>query len=316
MTASLEMQIFVGLAVVLGTVFVALLCDYIKGHNEQLRENNVAYRVRQQEWERFGLVQSIARLQSLASSAAAAPPQAVPETDARVWATKEELEELAGRAARIRARAEVPDEAPAKTSTTAPTTAPSVDPTPRFKLIRMDAPTAESEVAEIPDAPVDAMPEPPVALEIPSGKHDAAALDRLMASKQPFSGVAILFGATDFAIAKNNVPPEEIRAAFLELQQEIDALVRNDDFHCRYSENEFFILAPGLAGPSAQRRIFQASEKLWDFQLRSLGRLPMMFSWGGYEAESETVADAIAAVRERFEQTRNTRNTTILAVNG
>ncbi len=46
-----EVQVFVSLLVVLGAAFVALLCDLLKGNNEQLRESNVALRTRQSERE-------------------------------------------------------------------------------------------------------------------------------------------------------------------------------------------------------------------------------------------------------------------------
>ena len=178
---SLEVQIFVSLVVVLGTAFIALVCDFLKGNNEQLRERNVELRTRQDERDRLGLGQPLHWLQGLASlitnkhttaapsprpenapeapftaSAAATPtvPQAaamaqagfaaptaslsvdlpaptpqVPEPVSTLaeapmrlraydelrqpgggasatWASKEELEQLAGRAARIRARHE------------------------------------------------------------------------------------------------------------------------------------------------------------------------------------------------------------------
>ena len=48
---SLDIQIFVSLVVVLGAAFVALVCDYLKGNNEQLREKNVELRVRSEERE-------------------------------------------------------------------------------------------------------------------------------------------------------------------------------------------------------------------------------------------------------------------------
>ena len=51
-----ELQIFVSLIVVLGAAFVALVCDYLKGSNEQLREHNIELRVRKNEQERRGIL--------------------------------------------------------------------------------------------------------------------------------------------------------------------------------------------------------------------------------------------------------------------
>lgn len=53
---ALELQIFVSLVVVLGAAFVALVCDYLKGNNEQLRERNIELRVRSEERERFAIL--------------------------------------------------------------------------------------------------------------------------------------------------------------------------------------------------------------------------------------------------------------------
>ena len=53
---ALELQIFVSLVVVLGAAFVALVCDYLKGNNEQLRERNIELRVRTEERERFAIL--------------------------------------------------------------------------------------------------------------------------------------------------------------------------------------------------------------------------------------------------------------------
>ena len=57
---SLELQIFVSLTVVLGGALIALICDYLKGNNEQLREHNIELRVRQQEHERRMLLDQAA----------------------------------------------------------------------------------------------------------------------------------------------------------------------------------------------------------------------------------------------------------------
>ena len=57
---SLELQIFVALVLVLGSALVALVCDFLKGNNEQLRERNIELRVRQDERERLGLLEPLA----------------------------------------------------------------------------------------------------------------------------------------------------------------------------------------------------------------------------------------------------------------
>src|SRR5271154_6553283 len=44
-----QLQIFVSLVVILGAAFVALICDFLKGNNEQLRELTIELRVRREE---------------------------------------------------------------------------------------------------------------------------------------------------------------------------------------------------------------------------------------------------------------------------
>src|SRR5580658_8019211 len=43
------LQIFVSLVVILSAAFVALICDFLKGSNEQLRELTIELRVRREE---------------------------------------------------------------------------------------------------------------------------------------------------------------------------------------------------------------------------------------------------------------------------
>ncbi|HEV8145394.1 MAG TPA: hypothetical protein VGP79_03395 [Bryobacteraceae bacterium] len=51
-----QLQIFVSLVVILGAAFVALICDFLKGNNEQLRELTVELKVRREEEQRRGQV--------------------------------------------------------------------------------------------------------------------------------------------------------------------------------------------------------------------------------------------------------------------
>lgn len=48
---SFEIQVFVSLVIVLGAAFVALICDYLKGNNERLRERNEELQARVAERE-------------------------------------------------------------------------------------------------------------------------------------------------------------------------------------------------------------------------------------------------------------------------
>jgi GGDEF domain-containing protein len=457
---SLEIQIFVSLIVVLGTAFVALVCDFLKGNNEQLRERNIELRVRQDERERLGLHQPLSWLQNLAAFArnpqfadavagatspmpqAAEPVQRVevaeppsrpqfsgsrrrkvedPEARLNQWANKEELEQLAERAARLRARHEesreemetpaappqpqpeaTPEpvvlpvvlleesipavEAPAETvseiiSEPAPEPAavasqperaaeaavepvsepvqgpvPEVAPEPvaevipvadAVKVLPIDMATAEGfeprqeldlqqelnritaaeapaviaeplpvaepvrpePVADFSPAPAETTLRPPVSL--PAGLQGPAVLSSMMESTAPFDGVAVAIGINDYESLKDKFATAN-EAAFQEsLERMIQSLLRTPDFATRMQEDEFILLFPGESGASAQRRLFQVSEKLWDFQLRSLGNLSVIFSWGGLEVHGETLAEAVASSRERMYQTKRNRKSPV-----
>src|SRR5436190_12742146 len=70
-----QLQIFVSLVVILGAAFVALICDFLKGNNEQLRELTVELKVRREEEQRRGQVMA-PRAARVAVAAENAAPQA------------------------------------------------------------------------------------------------------------------------------------------------------------------------------------------------------------------------------------------------
>jgi hypothetical protein len=118
---ALELQIFVSLVVVLGSAFVALICDYLKGNNEQLRERNIELRVRTEERERFAILNPSAWLSQFRSTPAAvanavqtpAAPVAA-ESVMQSHATAEGLAQVAEREATLMGRADASGEAVAE----------------------------------------------------------------------------------------------------------------------------------------------------------------------------------------------------------
>jgi hypothetical protein len=93
-----QMQIFASLVVILGAAFVALICDLLKGNNEQLRELAIELRVRrEEEHKRFQMLAP----QVLAEATAGAPASALNEPSKPALAEKtavaEKTAEAAGR---------------------------------------------------------------------------------------------------------------------------------------------------------------------------------------------------------------------------
>jgi hypothetical protein len=76
-----QLQIFLSLFVVLGAAFVALVCDLLKGNNEQLRELNIELKVRrEEEQKRFDILlgeKTTGQAQEAPAAIAVAPPAAV-----------------------------------------------------------------------------------------------------------------------------------------------------------------------------------------------------------------------------------------------
>ena len=434
--AALELQIFVSLVVVLGTAFVALVCDFLKGNNERLRERNIEYRVRDEE--RGGGISPAELLRSLVEIGrnpelaarvfpGEAPPAAPPVTEvaepARVstWATKEELERLAERTARIRARHEARHEAqhgakPAETpdapvvetaaetppveetlksepgAEAAPVLAPVLVPSPapepeieraiseadiagpepaKVKVLAFDPgvvdryepvseaslmaeapaeeppaePAAEAvaeasvtetaaktpagpviseevtavvseEAAAVVDGEVAVKAEEPAAeaaqpeaveADVPPGLHPVAAMNALLDRNGMFTGTAVSIGINDFASLRSKLGDEEGADSLAAVEQMVRELLEDRAFGCRFQEDEYILLFPGETEAAAQRRLFQVSEKLWDFQLRSLGQASVMFSWGGLEVQREPMKEAVAGARERMFQTKRNR---------
>ncbi len=142
-------------------------------------------------------------------------------------------------------------------------------------------------------------------LEIPAGLHEPGVLAQLLGNQTPFSGVVVAIGLNDYETLGDKLASGADSMAAL--NKMVLSMLRPQDFACRFQDDEYILIYPGERGSSAQRRLFQVSEKLWDFQLRSLGNLSVMFSWGGLEVTSETLAEAVSSARERMYQTKRNR---------
>jgi hypothetical protein len=84
-------------------------------------------------------------------------------------------------------------------------------------------------------------------------------------------------------------------------------LIHADEFACQSSAEEFLLICPGEHGAAAQRRLSRIAQQLWDYQLRSLGTLPFLLSWGGVEVRNESIDEAIASAHDRMHETKRGR---------
>ena len=130
---------------------------------------------------------------------------------------------------------------------------------------------------------------------LPAGFQDGFVLSSLVQSRQPISGLVVSIG-----VKASGAVPQSVHEL-------VQSLIGPNDFAAQSSEDEFLLIYPEERGASAQRRLSQIAQQLWDFQLRSLGSFQILFSWGGVEVRSESIEEAIASASERMQETKRGR---------
>jgi hypothetical protein len=366
-----QLQIFVSLIVILGAAFVALICDFLKGNNEQLRELTIELQARQEEQRRAKVpaarptepVKStpVAR-QAVTANAVATEAEKPAETRVKrslatpgerkrspareALAAMERGAQLAGVGKSAAVKLSNPPEhrqaSPAAPVASIglkpspgegagqPESAPSVQPevvmvTPEVTLVTAsglasDALTASAAspsgakrdwgallskaaaaansgtplVEQTGSGPVT---EP--SLPLPAGFHDSYVLGQLVQTRRSVSGLVVSIGVNSTRKADGT--------NYNGVRKLIHSLIGPGDFACQSSEQEFLLIYPRDSGASAQRRLNEIAQELWNFQLGCLGTRSIVFSWGGVEVRSEMLDEAIASANERMQETRRGR---------
>ena len=161
-----------------------------------------------------------------------------------------------------------------------------------------------------PDDPSTGVPDESVSdLLLPAGMHNRLVFSRLIEAPGSLSGVVVAISLNDF----KKIQESFTHQAFDDLLQSIDKLmnsmIRDLDFAAKLDDNEWIFVFRDEVGAVAQKRILQISEKLWDFQLRALGSVSILFGWGAVEVESERLSESYNAATERMQQSRRGRKT-------
>jgi|HubBroStandDraft_6_1064221.scaffolds.fasta_scaffold414049_2 hypothetical protein len=130
---------------------------------------------------------------------------------------------------------------------------------------------------------------------LPSGFHDGEVLTRLVKQRHPVSGLVVSIAVSGGGSQTGHVPLL------------IQSLMGPHDFAAQSGEEEFLLIFPAERGGSAQRRLCEVAQELWDFQLNSRKTCSILFSWGGVEVSGESIDDAIESANERMEETRRKR---------
>lgn len=134
--------------------------------------------------------------------------------------------------------------------------------------------------------------------QLPAGLFDYAVLQKQASEGKTFNGLAVSIGMN--AVDRQNVG---IVHGFL------GSLMDATDFACWSDTDQFLLVCSDLSGDAAQRRLARITEKLWDFQLRSMGSLNVQFAWGGKEGRggAERLNDVVASAIEQMHETRDAR---------
>jgi GGDEF domain-containing protein len=165
----------------------------------------------------------------------------------------------------------------------------------------VEPPSQPVAVAEFP-----AIPE----LRLPPGYHDRSVLTTYLQSTDVLSGVVVAIGINDYSHHREKMGPVPMQELMQAVETMVSGLLREGvDFGCRSAEDEFILVFPNETGAEAQRRLTAISERLWNFQLRSLSNFSVLFSWGAVEVRGESLADSAASASERMYQTKRNRKT-------
>jgi hypothetical protein len=151
--------------------------------------------------------------------------------------------------------------------------------------------------------------ETPVSLElqVPAGVFQAGVLDSLMVRPEPFTGLVLAISILDRTVMGPQVAAEALTELNRSIEEMMLGSLREHDTLCRVSDDEFVILYPRMTGAAAQRQTAGMSERLWDFQLRSLGYYMVIFSLGSSAVEGQPLSAAVENAREQMEQAARAR---------
>ena len=287
-----QLQIFISLVVILAAAFVALICDFLKGNNEQLRELVIELKVRRDsDYLRSPSPAAdqkpieILRTPPHEQSASAAPPIVIQEEPAPPPPPLPKA--LPPAAPPVTVMAPAPEEEKVPQPVAA---APAVG-KKDWKLLLARSPKRKEVAGQRNSNSFDS--------NFPAGYHDQYVLSRLIRSNQPITGLVVSIG-----VSTSRKPDGSMPDSVVELMR---SLIGSGDFACQSGLDEFLLIYPGERAAAAQRRLNQIAQDLWDFHLSSLAMSSLPFSWGGLEVNNEPIEEAIASASERMQETRRGR---------
>jgi GGDEF domain-containing protein len=184
-----------------------------------------------------------------------------------------------------------------------------------YRFIEVDnEPEMNPKVVQMP-LPVQAVFEPSVweTLRIPRGIHDRAVFDELASQAARFDGVVFLIGVMGFEhlVAEHGHPA--VAQATGEAASYFEGLLSTDGFGCWIEDSAFLMILPATSEEQARLITTHTAEGLWDYQLRSLGSLPLIFHWGSAEASNERLDAVVDRARDQMVESGRARKQVLTA---
>jgi len=343
--APLPLQVFMNLVVIMAAAFVALIVDYLKANNEQLRELTIELKVRREEEHERMRLMTHARgsaasrtVEDIPASASAEVERARQDPAASdglpipsAPATKSAFTETADTGD----SGEVLPEAPF--SAAAPQ--PRLVETPAWTDAEAHSIPAEILAKAMASKTVAAKKDWNSLLASRRGMKSSAPLDSPLldavlaaavseqASERATNGAKIAEPALPAGFHNASTLAEFVSKGRLvsglvmsigvstppvpggseRVRRLIQTLLGERDFATETQPHEFLLLFPDERGAAAQRRLSNVAQQLWDFQFHALYTQSILFSWGGLEVRNEPIDEAIASAQERMEETRRAR---------
>ncbi len=171
------------------------------------------------------------------------------------------------------------------------------------KVVQMPAPVQIAPAAHSVPAPV----------RIPSGIHDRQLLAELINQDAAFNGVVFFLGLLGYEhlIAEHGQPA--VRHAVAAANEYFSSLLGDKGFGSWAEESLFVMILPAESVDATRDLSQQTAEGLWDYQLRSLGSLPIIFHWGSAEAAGEPLSMAVQSAREQMLESGRARKQVLSA---
>ncbi len=319
-----EFQVIFCALILLGLAAVAIVVDYLKGMNEKLRERQIDLEARHEvalnriEEDNARLLRALAEqskafremnrrsIQVNTKPAVAAMPEltlepmksiepVLAEAGPVAVADPPAAESLPPNVIRIRLNKEAEAEKPQ----------PNFDQFMERLVEEFDQTQAATpDLANLAAKVEEQSP----SLLVPVGSYSVNTLNELLEKPEPYTGLVFSVGINDYSRL------EEVHGAEAseKLRTTVDALmaecVDGKGFCTRRREDEFVLLFPNLGGAAAHQLTQDLAEKLWDYQLQSLGTFHAVFSWGATDAQRQPLSTAVETATDNMGETRGSRS--------